>query len=589
MGKLTIIITLWILAACPGAWAQGGTTQPVRTDEGTGWYVVRPGDTLRALTARYLGSSERWRENWQLNADQIPNPDLIAPGQRIRLLLPSDLPAGGALLRQISNRVEGQPTPMSWITAQDRDMLRARDGVRTHEASSAELQFPDDTRLLVTEQSTVFISEKARPQEVDRTQIEIVVGQADLAASPREVASDHYEIVLGEAKATPRRDPQGALETRARIAGAGGAQLMVYSGESELAAAGTELTVGTGMGSSVPKGEPPAPPEKLLPAAQGLEPADGTRLANPRPALRWQPVAGAHHYLVEVCRDARCAALLEKSSDIAGASWQPAGLPVARLYWRVTAISPSGLDGYPTATAALEVASAAPDADPPEIAFSFSEPRLAPRSGLHDAWILGPQAGIEVEVTDGGSGVASWTPMIDDHEVEPSRLQGPFDRGRHTLTVVASDRAGNQHQRSVPFIFDPDPPEVSWGVEGTSALGDTAGEPGDDLAGAGPALRGRRELRVAKIDWQLDSDLAQIRLQPQTRKPIGLEGLGSLGDRQGLWVLATDEHCPDLRDLSYDLVAGDRRGEVVLHYEAVDCVGNVRRGRIPLVRQSKRR
>ncbi len=589
MGLRNTITILCILGMSPVAWAQGETSTSASSDNETGWYVIRPGDTLRSLTTRYLGSPERWRENWKLNVEEIANPDLIEPGQRIRLLLPPNLPTDGALLRQVSNRVEDQPTPMSWIEAQNKELLRARDGVKTYEDSSAELQFPDDTRLLLTEQSIVFIGEEVKAQEqIDRTQIEIIVGQADLAAPRTTAATDRYEIVLGDATATPRRDPEGSLETRARMAETGGAQLMVYSGESELAAAGAKLTVGSGMGSSVTKGEPPAPPEKLLPAARELEPGAGTRLATPQPTFRWQPVADAQHYLVEICRDPRCAVLLQRAAEISDSSWQPAALPVASLFWRVTAVSPSGLDGYPSDAVAFEISSTAPDADPPEVEVSFVGPQLAPRSGLNETWIVGPGTEIEIEVTDAESGVERWTPLIDSEEVELGSLKGPFSKGGHSLSVVATDRAGNRKEKVLRFVFDPDPPAVSWGVEGTSALGDAMSEQGD-LSGAEPALRGRRQLRVGKLDWELDSDLAQIRARPQTRKPIGLEGLGSLGPRQGLWVLASDEHCPDLRDLSYDLVAGSRKGEVVLHFAAVDCVGNARRGQIPLVRQSKRK
>ena len=588
MGLRKTVITLWILWMSPGVWAQAESSTKA-SDHEVVWYVVRPGDTLRGLSARYLGSEARWRENWKLNSDEIANPDQIKPGQRIRLLLTSNLPDDGALLRQVSNRVEDQPTPMSWTEAHAGELLRSRDGVKTYENASAELSFPDDTRLLVTEQSTVFIGDNVKTQtQVDRTQIEIVVGQADLAATRGAETTDQYEIVLGDAKATPQRDSAGTLETRARLGEAGGAQLMVYSGESDLAAAGTKLKVGTGMGSSVSKGKPPAPPEKLLPAARELAPVAGSRLATLRPKFSWQPVSGAESYLVEICRDERCAVLLQRAPVLSEPSWQPTELPVANLFWRVTAVSASGLDGYPTEPVSFEISNETPDSTPPEIAVGFVGPQLAPRSGLNAAWIVGPGVEIEVEVSDTESGVESWTAMIDGEEIAPDQLKAPFPTGAHTLQVVAVDRAGNRRESEVPFVFDPVSPEVSWGVEGSSALGDTVGQASDDLTGAGPAWRGRRELRVNKLFWEMDSDLAQIRARPQTRKPIGLAGFGSLGPQQGLWVLATDEHCPELSDLSYDLVSGTGRGEVVLHFEAVDCIGNKRRGQVSLVRQSKK-
>lgn len=46
--------------------------------------VVR-GDTLSAIARRHLGSANRWPEIAELNRDIVPNPNLIFPGQVLRL------------------------------------------------------------------------------------------------------------------------------------------------------------------------------------------------------------------------------------------------------------------------------------------------------------------------------------------------------------------------------------------------------------------------------------------------------------------------------------------------------------------------
>jgi hypothetical protein len=46
-------------------------------------HVVQPGDTLRGIAARFLGDERRWRIIFEANRDQITNPDLIRPGQRL--------------------------------------------------------------------------------------------------------------------------------------------------------------------------------------------------------------------------------------------------------------------------------------------------------------------------------------------------------------------------------------------------------------------------------------------------------------------------------------------------------------------------
>ncbi|MCP3956545.1 MAG: hypothetical protein GY719_01700 [bacterium] len=591
-----------ILLTCPATWALAEDAAEV-DDSKWGYYVIRPGDTIIGLTRRYLGSPERWRENYALNDKDIADPDVITPGDHIRLLLPEKLP-DGAQLRRISNRVEDQSTSLTvycrdrprddqcsddWADAKQWEILQSRDGIHTYKKSSALLQFPDGTVLALTEDSLVFLSdEKPTQEEVERTQIEVKLGQADLSVEAGAEAPEQFEIILGDATATPQPGEDGSLATRARRPESGGAQLMVYSGQSDLEAAGATVKVATGMGSSVPEGEPPKPPEKLLPAPAGLEPGAGARLATPRPAFAWQAVDGARDYTIEVCRDASCGALVERVVAVAAASWQPEDLPVEKLFWRVTAVAKSGLDGYPSDAVSFEILTDTEDTSAPEVNVSFTDPRLAPRYGLNDRWIVGPGMEVEVEATDEGSGVDRWTPSIDGKEVEKSALKGPWQRGEHTVSVTAVDRAGNEQEVEVPFIYDPDPPEFSWGFEGDPvAVGSTGGDPGDDLGGPSPSMRGRREVKTNKHLWRVDSDLRHVVLRLLSGKPIGLEGLGALGKDQGLWVRADDAVCSDLRDVTYEVEPGIAKNTYVLRIEAIDCVGNARRGSVPLARHRK--
>ncbi len=571
-----VLVLLWVV---PQIGAQDKIS--ASGSEELGWYVVRPGDTLRNIAARYLGSEARWERLWKLNSASVDDPDEISPEQKLRVPLPKELPSDGALLTKVSREVQDQPTPLEWNDSQENELLRARDGVKTKKSASAELRFGDNTSLVLTEQSIVFIGEQVRKQDVERQQIEVVVGQADLSGVRSNDSGGQFEIILGEATATPQADRDGVLETRARRPEKGGAQLMVYSGKSDLEAAGTKLEVGTGMGSSVAEGKAPSPPEKLLPAAQVLTPSSGSKVATPQPTFTWQPVVGAQSYTLEVCRDPECGILVERAVGLTESKWQPAGLPIASLYWRVAAVSPSGLDGYASGPTSFEVLTGAIDKTPPEIQIGVVGPQQAPRSGLNKAWIVGSGLEFKVEVDDQESGVESWVPHLDGKAIESSALQGPWERGAHTLAIVASDRAGNHQTREIPFIFDPDPPEFSWGIEGGGELGRIAAEP---LEGFAAVQRGLRQLRIGGLDWELDSDRVQIRVRPQTRKPIPFADLGHFGSDEGLWIMARDGVCTGVDTLTYELVDRSERGRYVLHFEAKDCIGNTSRGSLPLVR-----
>jgi nucleoid-associated protein YgaU len=48
-------------------------------------YVVQAGDSLSKIAKALLGDAARWPEIFELNKDQIKDPNLIYPGQELRL------------------------------------------------------------------------------------------------------------------------------------------------------------------------------------------------------------------------------------------------------------------------------------------------------------------------------------------------------------------------------------------------------------------------------------------------------------------------------------------------------------------------
>jgi nucleoid-associated protein YgaU len=48
-------------------------------------YTVRKGDTLSAIAKREYGDAGAWRRIYEANRDQIENPDLIHPGQELKI------------------------------------------------------------------------------------------------------------------------------------------------------------------------------------------------------------------------------------------------------------------------------------------------------------------------------------------------------------------------------------------------------------------------------------------------------------------------------------------------------------------------
>ncbi|MEO1369946.1 MAG: hypothetical protein AAFX50_22420, partial [Acidobacteriota bacterium] len=380
------------------------------------------------------------------------------------------------------------------------------------------------------------------------------------------------ELVIGDATAAPELNDAGEVRARARKGSGDAAQLMVYAGASSLEAGGSTVAVEEGMGSTVKPGEAPSPPEELLAAPALGQPAAGAAPATPRPRFSWAAVDGAASYTVEVCRDAPCANLERRVTALDATEWTPdENLPKTALHWRVTATSPSGLDGYPSEARELTVLSEREDQAPPTVAFSISAPRLAPRWGLNGRWIVGPGARFEAVAEDAVSGIERWVPLHGGEEVDVAVWQGgPWPEGE-TLeaSFLAVDKAGNESRlEPVPFVFDATPPDFSWGVEGDGALGRL-----DRFGGeVGPLPRhvARRSLEVKdphrwwtpwrKQEWQIDLDGRQVVLRPNRSVRIAIEGREVvLGPERGLWILAEDAICESVFRLDYDLEL-DREG-----------------------------
>ena len=68
----------------------------VEQTDGKRWYVVKHGDTMRAIAADLLGDEERYRELFELNVGQatvgdgspvLEHPELIWPGLGVRVVV----------------------------------------------------------------------------------------------------------------------------------------------------------------------------------------------------------------------------------------------------------------------------------------------------------------------------------------------------------------------------------------------------------------------------------------------------------------------------------------------------------------------
>ncbi|MEM7356008.1 MAG: hypothetical protein AAF657_34645, partial [Acidobacteriota bacterium] len=192
--------------------------------------------------------------------------------------------------------------------------------------------------------------------------------------------------------------------------------------------------------------------------------------ANPR--LAWQAVRGAAAYVVEVCLDSACSQLVARAAALTEPSWHPERLPLGDLFWRVSAVSASGLDGYPSRSVPFAVLSEQRDEEPPvAVVARVGNGFAAPDGTL----VLGPGATIRLASHDDASGVATlryrwqagaWQSWQGDdlsppEDIAPATDLLATDLPATSLDLQATDHLGRTSRIwSVPVRRDQTPPEA---------------------------------------------------------------------------------------------------------------------------------
>jgi len=506
-----------VFAASGGRAADAGA--PIdRSAWESGWHVVRPGDTLEGLAARFLGSSELWRELHMLNP-LVQDPDVLFPGQRLRIFLERPTAQPSAQVMAIARDVRELPSPVPWRPASEGDVLLERDALRTAQSASARLRFDDDATVTLSEDSLVFIRRSApATSPVPRKEIEIELGQADIETAPAkpgaaghqgEAGSDAIEVVVAGARSLASAAGGRMLSTRSRRATGDTAQFMVFTGKSTVSAAGASIEVPAGSGTSVPPKAKPGPVEPLLRAPSGLRPEDEEELAKSNPELSWNTVPGAAHYTVEVCRDAVCGALVDRIQNVIQS---PLLLPTDReslagtLYWRVTAVAPSGLDGFPSATSRFSAVDALTSRAPVLALESAAGEVLAAES------CLAARPEVVVHAAERSRPERPWRLLLDGRETGREEFRALALAGRHEVAARVTDARGRTS----------DSPTIAFTVD--------AAAPWVDLVAA-----------AAGAEPTADQDPAQgrrSRRQRPTKEPAAVpacdSGLEVLGGK-GIW------------------------------------------------------
>ncbi|PHM20236.1 MAG: peptidoglycan-binding protein [Curvibacter sp. PD_MW3] len=157
--------------------AQAGVPLSELAPDAPDSYTIKSGDTLWAISSLFLRSPWRWPELWGMNLDDIRNPHLIYPGQRLVL----DKSGGLAKLR-LADGANGEPVDLATVRLSPR--------VRSEKTSDA----------LTTLQTRAIEPFLAEP---------VIVEESELSSAPRIVATQENRVMLSRGDRAYARGPSG--------------------------------------------------------------------------------------------------------------------------------------------------------------------------------------------------------------------------------------------------------------------------------------------------------------------------------------------------------------------------------------------
>lgn len=328
-----------------------------------------------------------------------------------------------------------------WKAAQKGDMLAQADGLRTGDASFAQLAFTDGVEVMVDPNSTVVVRE-SKMDKLDQTvrrDIALVKGSllTKLTESAKERNNFTFQAGTAESQVRSGKFWASAVEER-RV------KLSNYDGTMEVSANKGKVQLKMNEGTIVEKGKDPLPPMPLLPAPQLVWNGIDSVIYADNFLLRWSGIPGASGYKVELCRSKEFNTNV-KAFPVAQTSFTLENIELGLLHVRLTAVDKYGLRGL----------------ESPIYKLLRAEDKLPPAIYV-DGWETDRRytASPRLTVTGTTEADASFTVNGKASELDKNGVFSftvAMDQGERQMTLRSTDRSGNSRQRLLSVV----PIEVS--------------------------------------------------------------------------------------------------------------------------------
>lgn len=353
--------------------------------------------------------------------------------------------AAEALVTDRNGSVEGQrPEDLAWRDLQLRSILIEEEKVRTLSDSTAQITFRDASRLRLNANSNAVIRQMRFDPLSKREEAKVSLIEGDFYALLAGDSDDRSRFSVEIADVDAVIDSGDFWVSNA----AGSAKFANYDDALvQVAANGGAVTLGRNEGTVVDQGEKPRDALAVLPAPALAGPDDEGVVYVTAPELSWTPVDGSAGYWLEISSDQNFERIVESAFGIGATAHATKPLAAGDYFWRVSALDGFGLPGERSETWRFRVT---PDDTAPFLRIDRPVRDAIFRKASID--VSGEsEPGAEISV-DGG--------VIEVSEGGAFRATIAATPGENTLTITATDPAGNVTTDERRFVYMPDEDSV---------------------------------------------------------------------------------------------------------------------------------
>jgi len=323
-----------------------------------------------------------------------------------------------------------------WKGANKGDMLAQADGIKTGDASFAQLAFTDGVEVMVDPNSTVVIRE-SKMDKLDqsiRRDIALVKGSllTKLTESAKERNNFTFQAGTSESQVRSGKFWASAVEER-RI------KLSNYDGTMDVTANKAKVKLRSNEGTVVEKGKDPLPPVQLLSPPQLAWNGIDSVIYSDNLLLKWNTIVASTGYKVELCKTKEFNTTI-KNFTTAQPLLKLEHIELGVVFVRLTALDRFGLRGM----------------ESPAYKILRVEDKLPPAIYV-EAWETDRRYTALPRLTINGSTEADAT-FIVNGKVTPLDENGTFslnvsaELAEKQITLKSIDRSGNARERLLSIV-----------------------------------------------------------------------------------------------------------------------------------------